>query len=269
MTAIKAVIALLVLLPGVVRSQGTPARKLAAVLAHPDDEGPAAPVLARYAREGVEVHLVIATTGGQGTGFAAARGETAPGEEDLIRVRTGEAVCSAEALGARRPVLLGFPDGKLGDFIGDRALVYRLTQEIADALQAIRPDVIITWGPEGGMGHPDHRMVGSIVTQLQRAGAPGVPERIFFMYMSAEMIQAASPQRGAPPLLVPELRHVTTLVEFSPQDLEAGTRSMTCHKSQFNAEMVARLSAASARVWKGTISFIAAFPGASSSDLFR
>jgi LmbE family N-acetylglucosaminyl deacetylase len=38
---------------------------------------------------------------------------------------------------------------------------------------AARPDVILTWGPEAGMGHPDHRIISNIVTQLQRAGADG------------------------------------------------------------------------------------------------
>ena len=42
--------------------------KLVAGLAHADDEGPAAPIVARYAREGVQVHLLIASDGGQGTG---------------------------------------------------------------------------------------------------------------------------------------------------------------------------------------------------------
>ena len=62
------------------RSQLAAPRTLVAVLAHADDEGPVAPVLARYAREGVQVHLLIASDGGQGTGFAAARGDTVPAE---------------------------------------------------------------------------------------------------------------------------------------------------------------------------------------------
>jgi LmbE family N-acetylglucosaminyl deacetylase len=127
----------------------------------------------------VQVHLLIATDGGQGTGFAAARGDTSPREQDLVRARMEEATCATQALGVKPPILLSFPDGKLGDYISDRALVYRLTQRIAGELQRLHPDAIVTWGPDGGTGHPDHRMVSNIVTQLQRAGAPGVPERVF------------------------------------------------------------------------------------------
>ena len=250
-------------------SQASSPRTLVAVLAHADDEGPAAPMIARYARAGVQVHMLIASDGGQGTGFAAARGETGPRDQELVRVRTEEARCAAQALGVKPPILLGFPDGKLGDYAGDRALVYRLTQRIAEELQRLRPNVILTWGPDGGMGHPDHRMVSSIVTQLQRAGAPGVPERVFYMYLPAEAIRAMSPQRGEPPLLVPNARYATARVPFTPEDLQASARSMACHKSQFTDEVVRRVHAEAARVWNGVIPLIPAFPTPPIIDLFR
>jgi hypothetical protein len=45
------------------------------------------------------------------------------------------------------PILLSFPDGKLGDYIGDRTLLIRLTQTIAGELARLHPDAIVTWGP--------------------------------------------------------------------------------------------------------------------------
>jgi LmbE family N-acetylglucosaminyl deacetylase len=265
-----AVLAMLLLFaPAISRSQQAATRTLVAVLAHDDDEDPAGPALARYAREGVQVYLLIATDGGQGTGFAAARGVTIPPEQELARMRTEEAQCAARAIGAKTPILLNFPDGKLGDYIGDRSLTYRLTDRIAVELQRLHPDVIVTWGPEGGMGHPDHRMISNIVTQLQRARAPGVPDRVFFMYIPAEGIQAMNPQRGVPPLVLPDARYVTVHVPFTPEDLQAATRSMTCHRSQFTPEIVQRVEAASAGAWNGTIPFVPAFPTAPLSDLFR
>lgn len=259
----------LYLTPVVSLSQTSAPRTLVAVLAHADDEGPAAPMLARYAREGVQVFLLIATDGGQGTGFAAGRGDTAPPrDQELVRMRTEEARCAAQALGVNPPIQMSFPDGKLGDYAGDRSLVYRLTQRIAEELQRLHPDVIVTWGPDGGPGHPDHRMISSIVTQLQRNGAPGVPERVFYMYLPAEAMRAMTP-RGEPPLLVPNARYATTRVSFSPEDLQAAARSMSCHKSQFTAEVVQRVTGAAASVWNGAISLIPAFPTAPVTDLFR
>jgi LmbE family N-acetylglucosaminyl deacetylase len=244
-------------------------RTLVAVLAHADDETSAAPILARYAREGVQVYLLIATDGGQGTGMAAARGETVQAGQDMVRARAEEARCSADALALKPPILLSFPDGKLGDYIGDRTLIARLTQTLADELQRLHPDAIVTWGPEGGTGHPDHRIVGNIVTQLRRTGAPGVPERIFYMYLPGDAMRAMNPQRGEPPLLVPNPRYVTAHVPFKPEDLQAAARSMVCHKSQISDEVAQRVLTAATKFWNGAIPLIPAFTTGPVRDLFR
>jgi hypothetical protein len=57
--------ALVLIFAPVTSGQGT-VRTLVAVWAHADDEGPVGPILARYAREGVQVHTIIATDGAQG-----------------------------------------------------------------------------------------------------------------------------------------------------------------------------------------------------------
>ena len=60
------VITALVLVSGPIALGQGKARTLVAVWAHADDAGPVAPILARYAREGVQVHMIIATDGAQG-----------------------------------------------------------------------------------------------------------------------------------------------------------------------------------------------------------
>ena len=152
------------------------------------------------------MQLIIASdgvAGGGQQGNIPRPDTTVPGEE-LGRQRAEEARCATQALGIPPPILLGFPDGKLGDYVGDRALIYRVTQRIAEELARLRPDAVITWGPDGGTGHPDHRIVSNIVTQLQRAGAPGVPEHVFYMNLPVESMRAMNPQRGEPPLTLPQ-----------------------------------------------------------------
>lgn len=243
---------------------------LVAALAHADDEGPIAPVLARYAREGAKVYMLVVSDGSAGSGQPGhlPRPDGTPIGDALTTVREEEARCAAQTLGIQPPILLGFPDGKLGDYTSDRSLIYRVTQRIAEELQRLRPDVVITWGPDGGTGHPDHRIVSSIVTQLQRTGAPGVPERLFYMSLPVESMQAMNPQRGAPPLLVPKVTYFTTRVPFAPEDLDAAKRSMACHRTQFTLEVVERVVSASARAWNNAIRLIPAFPVAAASGLF-
>ncbi len=246
-------------------------RTLVVLLAHADDESAASPVLARYAREGVHVHLVIAADGaaGSGTGTYLTRSDSGPKGAELAALRAEEARCAAAAIGAQSPVLLGFPDGKLGDYLSDRGLIYQLTDRIAKEIERLRPDVVVTWGPDGGTGHPDHRIVSNIATQLQRAGAPGMPERLFYMYLPAEAFRIANPQRGAPPMVLPEAKYFTVRVPFTPADLEASLTSAACHRTQTAPEMLQRLRAAQARILNGAVAFIPASSAHQGNDLFR
>jgi LmbE family N-acetylglucosaminyl deacetylase len=243
-------------------------RTLVAVLAHPDDETPVGPVLARYAREGMQVYLIIATNGAQGAG-SRPRPDSIPRGEELARTRAEEARCAAEALGVHPPILLDFPDAKLGDYAADRMLLYRVSARIAEELQRLRPDALITWGPEGGVGHPDHRLVGDIVAQLVRAGAPGAPERVFYMYIPPEGLRAINPQRGEPPLMIPQTKYLTVHVPFAPADLEAAQRAMGCHRSQFTPEVLQRMLPLQARSWNGSVTLAPWIPGVGGTDLFR
>jgi len=273
--AVSSVGVLMLATAGVALSQRSPsgraAKTLAVVVAHADDESAISPMLARYAREGVHVYLIIASDGGAGAGQQGTipRPEgTVPGEA-LARQRADEARCATQTLSLQPPILLGFPDGRLGDYVGDRTLIFRLTQRIADELARLRPDAVVTWGPDGGTGHPDHRIVSNIVTQLQRTGAPGVPDRVFYMNLPVESFRAMNPQRGEPPLTVPRARYFTVRVPFAPDDFQAAERAMACHQSQFTPEVVRRVAPAMARAWNGAIPLIPAFPAKPGTNLFE
>ena len=251
-------------------SQNRP-RSIVVLLAHADDETAASPVLARYAREGVQVHLIIVSDGSAGSGSQTylTRPDSGPVGDALARVRADEARCAAAALGALESILLGFPDGKLGDYTGDRGLLFRLTDRIAKEIERLHPDVVITWGPDGGTGHPDHRLVSNIATQLLRFGAPGMPERLFYMYLPIDAFRVMNPQRGEPPMLFPQAKYFTVRVPFTPADLDAAMKAMACHKSQFTPETLQRLLPEQQRVWNGTVAFIPASSASSGDDLFR
>ena len=262
-TLVLSLVAPLVWSVGAVGKQAVP-KTLVAIFAHPDDEGAASPILARYAREGVQVHLIIATdgaAGGQQTSIA-----TGP---ELAKARAQEARCATDALGARPPILLGFPDGQLGNYPADPLRLFRLTQRLHEELQRLRPDALITWGPDGGTGHPDHRLVSAVVTQLVRTGAAGVPERLFYVSLPAEAMRAVNPSRGEPPLLIPQARHLTTAVPFTPADLESARRSLACHKTQFPPDAMSRIAEAAKQMWNGVLPLAPAFGSVPAQDLFR
>ena len=225
----------------------SPPRRLVVLLAHADDETAASPVLARYAREGVQVYMVIATDGSGGSGSQTylQRSDSGPVGAALVRARVEEARCAAAALGVQEPLLLAFPDGKLGDYLGDRTLLYRLTDRIAKEIERLRPDVVMTWGPDG------------------------MPERLVYMYLPGEAFRLTNPQRGEPPMLIPRAKYFTVQVPFTPGDLEAAKKAIACHHSQFTAETLQRFVPGMQGLWNGAVRFVPGSPAVSGDDLFR
>ena len=250
--------------PAAARIAGQPAAKtLVAVWAHPDDEAAAGPVLARYARDGVQVYMIIVTDGAQGGAHTAI-----PRGPELARVRAEEARCASDALGIHTPILLGFPDAQLGSYMEAPSRLLEVTARIQEEVQRLDPDVVITWGPEGGTGHPDHRLVSSIVTQLVRAGVPGAPQRLFYGSLPPEGMRIVNPGRGVPSFMIPQSKYFTTVVPFTPADMDAFRRSMACHKTQYSDDVLARIFEAMKRTEKLEWPLSPWVPVAASRDLF-
>lgn len=124
---------------------------LAAVLAHPDDESFAcAGALALAHDAGATTRLLVATRGEAGTP------EDLP-DPSFGDTREAELICAARAIGLDEvSVLDGYPDGGVADEPFER-----LVDEIAAWLAERRPSAVITFGPHGVTGHPDHILVGN------------------------------------------------------------------------------------------------------------
>jgi LmbE family N-acetylglucosaminyl deacetylase len=256
-------VALALLAASAAAAQDAP-KTLVAVFAHADDEGAAAPILARYAREGARVYLVIATDGSQGGAHTAI-----PRGPELAQARAGEARCATDALNIQPPILLGFPDAELGHYAGDPARLARLTGQLEREFQRLQPDAVLTWGPDGGTGHPDHRLVNSVVTQLTRAGAPGVPERLFYVSIPPEGMRLMNPAAGEPPLLVPLAKYFTVRIAFTLADAEAARAAMLCHRTQYSSEVVQRVFEGQKQIWNGVIALAPFSMTAAGTDLFQ
>ncbi len=209
-------------------------RTLLAVFAHPDDEVFLGPLLSHYARQGARVHLAVVTDGAKGSpraGVAAA--------EDLATVRASEVRCSCRALGIEPPTLLGFKDDELGR-PNDPPTGYlnEVVHAVRTVLGQVKPDVVVTWGPEGGYGHPDHRLVGAVVTQLVQGGAKGVPARLLYPALPADRIRRGERD---PHWSVTSTRFLTVRVPYDAADLAATRNAFACHATQFSAAQMKEL----------------------------
>jgi len=131
------------------------------VTAHPDDESLGfGGTLARYAAEGVDVSVVIATRGESGRHGNGS--EPHPGREALGRIREAEARAACAELGVRHVRFLGYVDRELSE-----ADPIEAAGRVAAAIRDLRPQVVITFDPFGAYGHPDH----IAISQLALAGA--------------------------------------------------------------------------------------------------
>ncbi len=132
-----------------------------AIVAHPDDESLGfGGTLAKYAAEGVEVSLVTATRGDRGRFHGHRPGDPRhPGQTALAEIREHELRAAAATLGVGDVSVLGFGDQQLDSADCGEALA-----RIVAELQRVRPDVVVTFGPDGAYGHPDHVAVSQFTT---------------------------------------------------------------------------------------------------------
>jgi len=131
--------------------------KLTCVLAHPDDESlGTGGTLAKYAAEGVETSLITATRGERGRfGDLAER----PSPDVVGQTREAELRAAAKELGIREVIVLGHPDGALDSYDPLGAC-----ETIARHLRRIQPQVVVSFGPDGAYGHPDHIAISQLTT---------------------------------------------------------------------------------------------------------
>jgi LmbE family N-acetylglucosaminyl deacetylase len=214
-----------------------------AVFAHPDDERVIGPLLSRLSREGRETHLVIATNGDKGiTPFAHI-----PAGPGLAAERTKEATCAANRLGVRKLHLVGLPDGGLASF----GVLGRLRSSLAAIIDSVKPAAIITFGPEGGTGHPDHRLVGDVVTQIIESDARYSNIDLLYASLPTERLRTAP--RANPTVNGMAESLLTIRVPFDDRDLAAGREEYACHRTQYTPAQMDSVNKYLAHAWNGTV----------------
>lgn len=131
-------------------------RRLLGVWAHPDDEAYlSAGLMARVVDAGGSVTIVTATSGELGTDDASRSGT-----DEFAAFRREELIASVAELGVTDVRFLGVGDGECDVADDDHTI-----RTILDVVDDVRPDAIVTFGPDGITGHPDHKYVSSWTTQ--------------------------------------------------------------------------------------------------------
>jgi LmbE family N-acetylglucosaminyl deacetylase len=136
-----------------------------AVHAHPDDEATGTGgVFARYASEGIRTVLVTCTDGGCGDGPGGVKpGQPGHDKAAVVALRRAELEASCAILKVSNLELLGYADSGMIGWVENDAPgafwgtpVEEAAARLAALIEQYRPDVIVTYDPNGFYGHPDH-----------------------------------------------------------------------------------------------------------------
>ena len=241
--------------------------------AHPDDEtfGPGA-TLAHYASRGVNVYYVCATGGESGTVNAIYLQEYA----SVKHLRHTELKCAAEELGLSGLYFLGYRDSGMPGSPDNNhpqslnmALLSNVVSNLVRIIRDIKPQVVLTHGPHGDYGHPDHIMVHkATITAFKAAGdislypdcgQPFQPQKLYYNTFSHRMLKLMikfMPLLGRNPrrfgrnhdidltAIVNQTMPVTTVIKLDRRALKRQRRAASCHQSQIEGTSLRRLATA-------------------------
>ena len=199
------------------------------VWAHPDDETYlAAGVMADAAHRGQRVVCVTAT-----------RGEKGSLDEERWPLETLGAVRQAEL--ERSMAILGIDDHRWLDYV-DGELESVDTAEgvgrVVELLHEVRPDTVLTFGPEGMTDHPDHKRISAWVGEaFASGGKPGA--RLYHATTTPEWAARFVPRMNRfnvyyspdTPPITPRAE-LGLRLDLSPDLRELKLRAIEAHESQ-------------------------------------
>jgi len=210
------------------------------IAAHPDDEVLAAPLLARWCRDGHARCSFLTATRGE-SGACLLPGGCLP---DLATVRSGEAGASSQYFGANA-ILMSLPDG--GGVappswdIGAGGSP-ELVATVAAFIRAEAPELVLTFDPRHGTTcHPDHRAIAAVVLEAVKLLSP--PPAVYLLETRLEVDAQPFALRfrsGAPGAILFDANG--SLVSSGGPAWNAVAADMERHPSQFDAAWLAAVT---------------------------
>jgi N-acetyl-1-D-myo-inositol-2-amino-2-deoxy-alpha-D-glucopyranoside deacetylase len=200
-----------------------------AVHAHPDDEVfSTGGILAKYAHEGDRVVVVYGTNGEAGEMHDPER-DPEEAKPRLGEIRREEALEANRILGVTDVYFLGYRDSGMKDTEENKNPAnYKNAplEEAAERLMAImretRPQVVVTYDPGGGYGHPDHIQTNRVSVEAfcRLQDEPWSPQKLYYSARSREWFRRYVTAMRAHGLEIPWVKSDFNFDEFGVPDAE-------------------------------------------------
>jgi LmbE family N-acetylglucosaminyl deacetylase len=252
---------------------------LMAVHAHPDDEASSTGgVLATYSGQGIKTVVVTCTNGE----FGDAPGGVKPGgdghdAQEVAQLRLAELRESCKILDVSDLELLGYHDSGMPDWdYKDRAEAFcnipvaDVATRIGGLIERYRPQVVVTYDPQGPYQHPDH--VHASEAAVAAVAATGIAAKLYYTAMRGsdwQKIWQALAELGEdvpdPGRFTPQMRQqmaeheerITTTIDIR-QALSRKRDALLTHASQISESWFSKIPADIAETVFGRESFIRA-----------
>lgn len=202
------------------------AKTILVIFAHSDEETAMGQVLAKYSAHN-KIHILYVVDDADTSGHDL----TADGDS-INHIHIAESKAACEMLGVT-PTYMGFGrlDGRWGPKVYFQK-IKKLRTALTKKMEEINPDVIITFGPDGESGHYEHRIVGSMVTELILYN--GWVERFpLYYYAFPKEERAKELLEGTGEV---DRKYLTVIISYSDADEVRAIESWACHKSQYDKE---------------------------------
>jgi LmbE family N-acetylglucosaminyl deacetylase len=227
---------------------------LLGIWAHPDDEAYLSSGLMSLVRDaGGRVVVVTATRGEHGSDDPA---RWPP--ELLAPLRERELHASLDAIGVDEHRWLSHRDGELAD-----VPIARGVADLLPVIDEVEPDVVVTFGPDGMTGHPDHRAVSAWATEAWRRS--GRRAELWYATLTPDFHREwgdLNDRVGLWPTTPPVTPHphLAAEVRLSGRQLDRKHLALRAHASQ-TRRLEELVGSATYRRWWATESFVAASGG--------
>jgi LmbE family N-acetylglucosaminyl deacetylase len=233
-------------------------KRLLVSFAHPDDESfGVGPLIAKYAAEGVEITLICATNGDAGS----VDPDRLNGYDSVASLRLDELKCASQVLGFKEVITFGYRDsGMMGSADNQhpaslwQAPMDKLSAQIADVIRRIHPQVVVTFDPYGGYGHPDHIKIHQATVAAYHAvqSDPVHPQKLYYTAFPRGLLRVGAtlmrltgqdPRRAGKnhDLDFQAVLDATLPVHakvYTEPYYDVGQRAAACHASQINPRLL-------------------------------
>ena len=201
------------------------------VFAHPDDESSSVGgTTAKYTERGIAVDLICATRGEKGTRLGVSL------EVDTATARERGLRAAADITGIRNIYLLGYMDGDL-----EKIDTSEIANRIVNIMREVQPEVVITFGPDGISGHPDHKAISEATTiafeMLAEAG--NGPRKLYYVTIPESVLTDVGSEDVNGVITRPD-DEITTIIDVSGH-LDTKIRALKAHSSQQDARWLAEI----------------------------